>query len=67
MVGHFNRRVQVLESHHVQHRAVDFFLRDSHAGLHFIEHRCAEEESDTPRLLNGLEAAWKRIARGVNR
>ena len=33
----------------------------------YVARKLAEEESDTPRLLNGLDAAWKRMARGVNR
>ena len=33
----------------------------------YVARKLAEEESNTPRLLNGLDAAWKRMARGVNR
>ena len=33
----------------------------------YVARKLADEESNTPRLLKGLEAAWKRMARGVNR
>ena len=42
-------------------------LRPAETPFQYVARKLAEEESNTPRLLKGLGAAWKRMARGVNR